>query len=63
MTHVSISAAAFALMVADGQLDNAIREERRWRQREDEARDMRQAAEEHVAKWQRRINEIKEHCK
>ncbi len=50
---------AFALLVADGQLENAIAEERRWRLREAEACEMKIAAQSRVAKWADRINELK----
>ena len=56
---IDISCTAFALLVADGQLENAIAEERRWRLREEEAREQRFNAQERVSKWQKRIEELK----
>ena len=51
----TISEAAFGLIVAEGQLENAIAEERRWRLREQEAYEMREAARVTIIKWQRII--------
>ncbi len=56
---IDISCTAFALLVTDGQLENAIAEERRWRLREEEAREQRLNAQERVIKWQKRIEELK----
>lgn len=53
---VTISEVAFGLIVAEGQLGNAIKEERRWALREQEAREMRQKAHAEVLKWDKRMH-------
>ena len=58
-TPVSLSELAFALMIADGQLDNAIAEERRWRLRRQDAVQAELDAHDQVIKWSKRVEDLK----
>lgn len=54
-----ISEVAFDLIIADGQLENAILEQRRWRLRRIEAEEKEQEAKQRLIKIQRTIDTLK----
>lgn len=53
---MSISEAGVRLIMAEGQLENAIREARRWRVRKAEAAAKERDALAAIAKWQNEIS-------
>ena len=48
----TISELGFAMIVAEGQLEAAIAERRRWLARENEAREQRKKAEKWIKHWE-----------
>ena len=60
---VSLSDIGFGLIVAEGQLENAIREEKRWRLREDEACQMKYEAQDRINKWMGIVERLKSHLR
>ena len=56
---VNISDAAFALIVAEGQLENAIREARRWRLRKQEAEEMELNAQDRIKRFKGYVESLR----
>ncbi len=56
---VKLSEIGIALVIIEGQLENSISEERRWKLREQEAAEMRQAARDRIIRWSTVLSEVK----
>lgn len=57
---VKVSDLGLALIIAEGQMENAMREVRRWKMREQEATEMKHNAAHCLEKWERVVRGLQQ---